>query len=107
VDAALGLSVYMDVAALHAMLREGETSSGTLLLVDTGRERALAQALKRPAGRRGRGLRARCPAELPRHDGREDDATTFINVLFARLELDALHPPDTLSDGKRVAARAR
>jgi putative ABC transport system permease protein len=46
VDDMMGLSAYMPLDALHAMMREGAVASGALLLVDTSREAELATALK-------------------------------------------------------------
>jgi putative ABC transport system permease protein len=46
VDDVLGLAMYMDMSALHAMMREGEVLSGALLLVDSEQETALSRALK-------------------------------------------------------------
>ena len=44
VDDILGLSVYMELDALHRLMREGDVASGALLLVDPAqRGRALAE----------------------------------------------------------------
>ena len=47
VDDILGLSAYMDLGALHQMMREGDVSTGALLLVDSARDAALSAELKR------------------------------------------------------------
>jgi putative ABC transport system permease protein len=47
VDDILGLSAYMDLGALHQMMREGDVSTGALLLVDSSRDSALSAELKR------------------------------------------------------------
>ena len=39
VDDVLGLSAYMDIDALHDMMREGDVLSGAALLIDTARKR--------------------------------------------------------------------
>jgi putative ABC transport system permease protein len=46
VDDIMGLSIYMDMAALHDLMREGDVSSGALLLIDHAQEAALASSLK-------------------------------------------------------------
>ena len=46
VDDVLGMSVYMDMAALHALMREGDVVSGALLLIDPAEEAGLTRALK-------------------------------------------------------------
>ena len=73
VDDILGLSAYMDVAALHQMMREGDVSTGALLLIDSSQsDRAVLGAEGHPR-RRGRRLQARHPAKLPRDDGRQHE----------------------------------
>jgi putative ABC transport system permease protein len=46
VDDTLGLSAYMDIDALHRLLRESDTISGAALLVDRAAEPELARRLK-------------------------------------------------------------
>jgi putative ABC transport system permease protein len=46
VDDLLGLSAYMPLPELHAMMRESDVTSGALLLVDPAREAELAARLK-------------------------------------------------------------
>jgi putative ABC transport system permease protein len=46
VDDVLGMFAYMDMAALHAMMREGSVTSGALLLVDPAMEDQVARQLK-------------------------------------------------------------
>jgi putative ABC transport system permease protein len=50
IDDFLGLSAYMDSAALAAMLREDASLSGAFLSVDPAREKALYHELKRTPG---------------------------------------------------------
>ncbi len=47
VDEPLGVSAYMDAAALHRFMREGETTTGAFLAVDPYQAPALYAALKR------------------------------------------------------------
>ena len=67
VDDVLGLSAYMDIDALHRLMREGDVATGALLL---DRPRAGGAAVGRAeddARRRRRRLQARGAPELPRH----------------------------------------
>jgi putative ABC transport system permease protein len=47
VDDVLGLSAYVDIDALHRMLREGDVVSGAALLIDAREEANLSYRLKR------------------------------------------------------------
>lgn len=47
VDDIFGISAYMEIGALHRLMREDATLSGAALLIDSGREPALSAALKR------------------------------------------------------------
>jgi putative ABC transport system permease protein len=83
VDDVFGVAAYMELNALHALMREGDVSTGALLLIDPARQRALAAALEsRPlvAGTSfshdvARQFRDTMSANL--------NVTTLINVLFA------------------------
>ena len=46
VDDIMGLSAYMDIAALHEMMHEGNVANGALLLIDSAHEAELASTLK-------------------------------------------------------------
>jgi len=46
VDDIMGLSAYMDITALHEMMREGNVANGALLLIDSAHEAQLASTLK-------------------------------------------------------------
>jgi putative ABC transport system permease protein len=83
VDDVFGVAAYMELNALHALMREGDVSTGALLLIDPARQPALATALEgRPlvAGTSfsrdvARQFRDTMSANL--------SVTTLINVLFA------------------------
>jgi putative ABC transport system permease protein len=47
VDDVLGLAAYMEIDALHRMLREGDVVSGAALLIDANEEARLSYRLKR------------------------------------------------------------
>jgi putative ABC transport system permease protein len=46
VDDTMGLAMYMELEALHRLMREGDVASGALLLIDPARDAALSRALK-------------------------------------------------------------
>jgi putative ABC transport system permease protein len=57
VDDILGLSAYMDMEALHRLMRESDVLTGAALLVDPGEEIALAHRLKRLPAVAGAGFK--------------------------------------------------
>ena len=82
-DDLLGLSVYMDLAALHGLMRESDVATGALLAVDPAREPALSAALKRMPAVAGVGFR-RVVVQTFRELMAANMALTIgINVLFA------------------------
>ena len=46
VDDTMGLAMYMDLDAVHRLMREGDVASGALLLIDPAQQVALSRALK-------------------------------------------------------------
>lgn len=46
VDDTMGLAMYMDLDAVHRLMREGDVASGALLLIDPARQVELSRALK-------------------------------------------------------------
>jgi putative ABC transport system permease protein len=56
VEELLGLGAYMEISALHRMMREESTISGAYLKVDRGRQAELYSTLKRTPGVSGVGL---------------------------------------------------
>jgi putative ABC transport system permease protein len=57
VDDLLGLSAYMDEAALHQMMREGDVANSALLLIDLAQEVQLATELKTTPAIAGAGFK--------------------------------------------------
>jgi putative ABC transport system permease protein len=57
VDDIMGLSAYMDITALHQMMREGDVSTGALLLVDNSQDVQLASELKATPAIAGAGFK--------------------------------------------------
>ena len=63
--------MYLNLADVHRLMREGDVASGALLLIDSASEAAVARALK--TSLRWRRLQARGAPELSRHDGGEHE----------------------------------
>jgi putative ABC transport system permease protein len=83
VDDLLGLSAYMDMTALHELMREGDVSSGALLLVDTPEERDLARALKAVPAVAGSGFKRAVLRSFREVLAANLGLTIFMNLLFA------------------------
>ena len=83
VEDVLGLSVYMDMAALHVMMREGDVISGALLLVDSAREAMLSKELKALPAVAGAGFKRAVLQSFRDTIAANMNLTIFINVLFA------------------------
>ena len=83
VDDTLGLSVYMDMAALHAMMREGDVTSGALLLVDPAEEANLSRELKALPVVAGAGFKRAVLQSFRDTMAANMNLTIFINLLFA------------------------
>ena len=79
----MGLSAYMDMTALHRMMREGDVANGALLLIDPRSEAELRGAEDDAGGRRRR-LQARVLESFRDDDGRQHERVMiFINLIFA------------------------
>ena len=83
VDDVLGLSVYMDMAALHVMMREGDVISGALLLVDQAGEAMLSRELKTLPAVAGAGFKRAVLQSFRDTIAANMNLTIFLNVLFA------------------------
>ena len=83
VDDLLGLSAYMRLPELHAMLRESSVVSGALLLVDPAREDELAARLKRLPAVAGAGFKATMLQRFRDVIAANMDLSITINLLFA------------------------
>jgi putative ABC transport system permease protein len=83
VDDVLGLSVHMDMAALHTMMREGDVTSGALLLVDATQEARLSSALKAMPSIAGTGFKRAVLQSFRDTMAANMNLTIFLNVLFA------------------------
>ena len=83
VDDVMGLSVYMEMDALHRLLREGEVTSGALLLIDGARQEELSHALKQTPAVAGVGFKSIVLQSFRETMAANMNLTLFINLLFA------------------------
>jgi putative ABC transport system permease protein len=83
VDDVMGLSVYMEMGALHQLMREGDVVSGALLLIDGAREDELSAALKRTPAVAGVGFKRLVLQSFRDTMAANMNLTIFINLLFA------------------------
>ena len=83
VDDLLGLSAYMDISALHRMMREGEVFTGALLLVDTSQEPALSTELKAIPTVAGAGFKRAVLRSFREVLAANMGLSIFINLVFA------------------------
>lgn len=83
VDDVMGLSVYMEMNALHRLMREGDVLSGALLLIDDSHEEELSQALKQTPAVAGVGFKSIVLQSFRETLAANMNLTLFINLLFA------------------------
>jgi putative ABC transport system permease protein len=83
VDDLLGLSAYMDIAALHRLMQEGEVATGALLLVDSSQEARLSTALKAVPAVAGAGFKRAVLKSFREVLAANMGLTISINLLFA------------------------
>jgi putative ABC transport system permease protein len=85
VDDLLGLSAYMDIDALHEMMREGDVATGALLLVDTAQESRLSAELKKTPSVAAAGFKRAALRSFREIMAANMNLTIFINVVFASI----------------------
>jgi putative ABC transport system permease protein len=83
VDDILGLSAYMNIDALHEMMREGDVSTGALLLVDSSQESTLSRELKEIPAISGVGFKRAILRSFRETMAANMNLSIFINLLFA------------------------
>jgi putative ABC transport system permease protein len=83
VDDTLGLSAYMEMGALHRMLREGDTISGAALLVDSTAEPELYRRLKLTPAVAGAAFRRAVLQSFRDTMTQNMNFMIFMNILFA------------------------
>jgi putative ABC transport system permease protein len=85
VDDVMGLSVYMDMAALHRLLREDETATGALLVVDPDATPRLLRALKNSPAVAGVTLKRSVLRVFRETMAATMDVTILVNLIFAAI----------------------
>ena len=83
VDDVMGLSVYMEVDALHRMMREGDVVSAALLLIDPAEESRLSRTLKETPAVAGTGFKSAVLRSFRETMAANMNLTIFINLIFA------------------------
>ena len=83
VDDIFGLAAYMELSALHALLREGEVISGALLLVDPSAEPELSRTLSGLPAVAGASFKRAVIRAFRNTMAANMQLTILINVLFA------------------------
>jgi putative ABC transport system permease protein len=73
----------MDLDALHSMMREGDVTTGALLLIDGNQQAQLSRALKAMPGVAGAGFKQAVVESFQKTMASNMNLTIFINVLFA------------------------
>ena len=83
VDDVMGLAVYMEMDALHALMREGRVFSGALMLVDPRYEGALLRELKRTPDVAGSSFKRAFLRTFRETMTANMNLTITVNVVFA------------------------
>jgi putative ABC transport system permease protein len=83
VDDILGLSAYMNIDALHQMMREGDVSTGALLLIDVSQEARLSSELKQIPAIAGVGFKRAILRSFRETMAANMNLSIFINLVFA------------------------
>jgi len=83
VDDVFGVAAYMELDALHALMREGDVSTGALLLVDPARQDRLAADLEARPLVAGTSFSREVARQFRGTMSANLSVTTIINVLFA------------------------
>jgi len=85
VDDIMGLSAYMDLAALHQMMREGEVANSALLLIDAAQEGELAAELKVLPAVAGAGFKRAVIQSFREVMAANMSVSILINLIFAAI----------------------
>jgi putative ABC transport system permease protein len=83
VEDILGLSIYMDIGALHQLLREGQVATGALLQIDAAQEGSLSAVLKRLPVVAGASFKRAVVRSFRETMSANMNLTILINLLFA------------------------
>jgi putative ABC transport system permease protein len=85
VDDIMGLSAYMDMAALHQLMRQGDVATGALLLIDPAEEGRLSAELKRTPAVAGAGFKRAVLQSFRDVMAANMSVSIFINLVFASI----------------------
>lgn len=85
VDDVLGLSLHMDMAALHTLMREGDIASGAALRIDPADEARLSHALKVLPAVAGAGFKRAVVQSFRDTMAANMNVSIFINLVFASI----------------------
>jgi putative ABC transport system permease protein len=83
VDDTMGLSMYMELDAVHRLMREGDVLSGAVLLIDSSREAALSSELKRLPVVAGAGFKRAVLQSFRETMAANMNLSIAINLIFA------------------------
>ena len=83
VDDTMGLSMYMELEALHRLMREGDAVSGAAMLIDSSSEAALAGELKRLPAIAGTGFKRAVLQSFRETMAANMNLSIAINLIFA------------------------
>jgi putative ABC transport system permease protein len=83
VDDIMGLSAYMDMTALHHMMRESDVANSALLLIDHAQEVELASELKTTPAVAGAGFKRAVLQSFRDVMAANMSVSIFINLIFA------------------------
>ena len=83
VDDVMGLSAYMEMTALHQLMREGDVASGAMMIVDAQQQQQLSQALKEMPDVAGVTFKRTVLRTFRETMAATMDMTVLINLIFA------------------------
>ena len=83
VDDTMGLAMYMELAAVHRLMREGDVASGALLLIDPAQQAALSRALKLLPAVAGAGFKRAVLQSFRETMAANMNLSILINLIFA------------------------
>jgi putative ABC transport system permease protein len=85
VDDVMGMSIYMEMQALHRLMREGDIATGALLLFDSAKTAPLLRALKASPGVAGVTLKRTVLRAFRDTMAATMDVTLLVNLIFAAI----------------------
>ena len=83
VDDTMGLAMYLNLADVHRLMREGDVASGALLLIDSASEAAIARVLKTVPAVAGAGFKRAVLQSFRDTMAANMNLSIAINLIFA------------------------